>query len=327
MGISIIVVNFNGEQYLPVFFESIQRSMMEYKYPYEILIYDNDSTDNSLFILNKYEKSNKNVIIYSEKENKGFAIGNNFLVKKAKYDNLLLINNDTKIVDLSDIIEYMNEHEFLNKEVIACTILNGDNTLQQNIFTYPSIPRLVIQLFLLKKLMKRLFKKDTSAAGNFNGKYFSGCCFILSKSLYNKVAGFDEDYFFYHEEADLFMRLEKFQIEKKYFVKSNVIHYGGGGNDITAFSFGNYYLSLYILYSKHYYKNNKWVLFYIFKAAFMIRLILIHFRIPFNASPMGTIYTGQNGKHRNFDFLKLIHRQTIDSIRKYYENQQDNHHL
>ncbi|GEP94788.1 glycosyltransferase family 2 protein [Chitinophaga cymbidii] len=315
MGLSVIVVNYNGELYLESFFESLFGALSDFKSPYEILVYDNNSTDASTTMLDMYYATHDNIRLFKNADNIGFARSNNFLVKKAKFKNLLLINNDTRIIDIRSIINKLNDVKELDKEIISCQILNEDLTVQQNIFSFPNISRLLIQLFLLKNLFKKIVKQR-SKSKVLSNCYFSGCFIILSKTLFEKVGGFDEDYFFYHEEADLFLKMEKHNIQKIIFDDSKIVHYGGGGGPISEFAFRNYFISLYILYAKHYFKSNRYVLQLLFLISFYYRYLLIFMGIPFNPSPLATIYKGQLQTINSRSFLKKIHKTTLKEILK-----------
>jgi GT2 family glycosyltransferase len=327
MGISIIVVNFNGAKYLEAFFDSIHAAFRGFTGPYEILVYDNNSSDESVKILKDYAAKDPRVSLYSNNDNIGFARGNNYLVKKARFENLLLINNDTKIIDISSILQFVGRQKELKNEVISCRTLNPDLSIQQNVFTQPGIFRLLVQLFLLKSVLKKIFPTGAGSNQGSSKQYFSGCFLLMSKTSYIKVNGFDEDYFFYHEEADLFLKLENIPADKLYFDDSSIIHYGGGGGPITEFSFRNYFLSLFILYHKHYFSTKKSLLYLLFQAGFLFRFLLIRMRIPFNASPLSTIYRGQSARDTDFKFLSAIHKNTMLEIKKYHENISNNRML
>ena len=82
---------------------------------YQIIIYENDSKDNTLNILNNWKNNNKNIEIISEKNVSGLrtqrlAHGRNILLKKAlklNYDYLI-------VIDLDDVNQNLTKESILS---------------------------------------------------------------------------------------------------------------------------------------------------------------------------------------------------------------------
>ena len=89
--ISIILLNYNGEKFLEPCINSILNST--YK-SFELIIYDNNSSDNSLNLLKKYIK-NKKIKIIKSNQNHGFSKGNNLAALYAEGSHLFFLSNDT----------------------------------------------------------------------------------------------------------------------------------------------------------------------------------------------------------------------------------------
>lgn len=88
---SVIVINFNGKEFLKKSLKSLHEQSFDLD-KFEIIVVDNGSTDDSVeFIKNNYEKVS---IIVNEK-NLGFAPANNLAFQKAKGKYFILLNNDT----------------------------------------------------------------------------------------------------------------------------------------------------------------------------------------------------------------------------------------
>jgi len=87
--VSIIIVNYNGKHHL----EKCLKSLMEIDYKnYEIILVDNNSSDDSIDFVKKLYPS---LVIIQLEKNYGFAEPNNIGAKKAKGELLLFLNNDT----------------------------------------------------------------------------------------------------------------------------------------------------------------------------------------------------------------------------------------
>jgi GT2 family glycosyltransferase len=95
-------------------------------------------------------------------------------------------------------------------------------------------------LFLdsISQLLKSLFKKlgyDSESRSKEVG-YIDGGFMMINREAYNSVNGFDEDYFFYSEEADFCNRLKKAGWKVVFQPKSQVTHFRGGVSESGGFS-------------------------------------------------------------------------------------------
>ena len=93
---SIIILTHNQLEHTKLCLQSIQQYTPQ---PYELILIDNGSTDGTLDYLRKYADDHSNVRIIANKENLGFAAGNNQGLALANGNYLLLLNNDTVVTE------------------------------------------------------------------------------------------------------------------------------------------------------------------------------------------------------------------------------------
>lgn len=202
--ISIVVVNYNGENWINGFLESLLKS--NYK-NYELVFVDNNSTDNSLFVIDKY----KNLIdlnIIRNQKNLGFASGNNLGIKQSKYNFILLINSDVKFDEnfLENIISFYDVNNF---DIVAPRQSSYDGTFME-------VGEHTIDMF------------GYSCVSNSKSFYLSGCCLFFKKDFYYETAGLDNNFFMYNEEVDWFWRLNLLCKKYKY-IDNLFIHHNSAG--------------------------------------------------------------------------------------------------
>lgn len=102
--VSIVILNYNSEKYI----EDCLKSVLEQTYQdIEILVVDNNSKDNSVEIA-KGIKGNHRVIL--NKENLGYAEGNNVGIEKSRGEYVVLLNVDT-ILNKNFVQEIVNSFE------------------------------------------------------------------------------------------------------------------------------------------------------------------------------------------------------------------------
>ena len=103
--LSIIIVNYNSGEELIVCIKSIRRYLTNVSY--EIIVVDNNSTDNSRELLKEFSAEIKTIILET---NTGFSSANNYGVDKSTGEYLLLLNPDTILIDstLKEMIKFLN---------------------------------------------------------------------------------------------------------------------------------------------------------------------------------------------------------------------------
>ncbi|MCR4663387.1 MAG: glycosyltransferase family 2 protein [Endomicrobiaceae bacterium] len=190
------------------------------------IIVDNDSNDGSI---EEVEKLYPQTIVIKNKENSGFAKAANqgFNVSESEY--ILYINTDTEIK--RDSISKLYNKIVSDKDiaVIGPRLLRKNNTIQKSVYPeatlYTEIFKPIIKLYVS-------IKENFYKVGNcYTVNSLRGACFIINKQYMKQVGGFDERYFFYLEETDLFRHLKLIGKKICYFPESEVYHYGGLGSD------------------------------------------------------------------------------------------------
>lgn len=203
---SFIIINYNAYAYTSHCIESIKKFCSNY--PYEMIVIDNASSDDSI---SKLEHEFKGAIFKKNEENSGFAKACNQGIESASGEFLIFLNNDFEFAtDIFDrIIDKFRRYE--NLGLLGFQLLNPDGTLQKTDFKFPTIPRRILQLTIVPLMRKRSSSKAPTADGKDQFvDYIKGALMIVSAKLLNQVQlRFDENYFMYHEEMDLAFQLQK----------------------------------------------------------------------------------------------------------------------
>lgn len=217
--LSVIIVNYNGEFFLKSCLDSLQEKLK--LITHEIIILDNNSKDDScLFIKKNYP----NVKLIESKINLGFGKGNNEAVKYAKGEFLLLYNNDTILLeDITPAVNLIKEGKDIG--VVGIKMLNGNKEYLQSVAKFPNF----YNLFWMKKAFQI---NDEFTSGNFSREVYevdwlSGSFLLLRKGIYNKIKGFDEDYFMYVEDVDFCKKIANLGLKRCFIPALSYIHYVG----------------------------------------------------------------------------------------------------
>lgn len=194
--VSVIVINYNGKEFLKDCLESIYGQTY---HNFELIVVDNGSTDGSVqFIKEKFPDT----ILIENKENLGFAVANNQGIEISRGKYVALLNNDT-VVDrdwLKNLVTAA-ESSSENTGMWAGKILSLENP---NIID--SVGGLIISNDGIAKGRGRL-ERDIGQYDREEEVFIpSACAALYRKRMFDEVGLFDEDFFAYCEDTDLGLR-------------------------------------------------------------------------------------------------------------------------
>jgi len=204
--VSIIIINYNGESLLQKCLNSIKNN--DYK-NYEIILVDNNSTDNSI---NSVKTDFSEVKIIKLNKNYGFAEPSNIGAKNAKGELLYFLNNDTTLCknSLEELVKVIQ-----NPEISICQsmLLRPDGTVDSSgdFITTSGIS------FSSKK-------KETNIIPILSAR---GASMMIKKQVFWKLGGFDKQFFASFEDVDLGWRTWLLGYKVVLVPQSIVFHQGG----------------------------------------------------------------------------------------------------
>ncbi|HDS09381.1 MAG TPA: glycosyltransferase [Firmicutes bacterium] len=218
--ISVIIPNWNGKKYLKDCLESLLNQNAE---NYEIIVVDNNSSDGSVEFI---EQNYPDVRLFKLKRNTGFAFAVNYGIKRAKGKYIALLNNDT-ITDRN----WLNEMKIIldsNSEIysVCSQVLFIElPEMINSIGTGVSSAFIPFDLYITKK-------KDTQYSGPVLGP--TGSAGMYRRTLFEKIGGFDSDFFAYFEDVDLNLRAFHAGLKSVYCRKSFIFHKMSGSTKMLS---------------------------------------------------------------------------------------------
>lgn len=229
--ISIIIIAHNSGKILEKCLEKLSTNeKITHPDNAEWIIVDNASTDKTL---EKIISNYPNIKIIKNSQNKGFAFAANQGSLAAKNEYILYINTDVEVINTA----VLSLAALLDREPMAAVA--GPRLIQQSMSIQKSV---CPQPTLLHELFKPYYKLKADIYEVFykEHKWYSvpsirGACFMIRKKALESVGGFDDNYFFFLEETDLFYRLRKNGWKVMYYPRVEVIHYSGMGSEKVPF--------------------------------------------------------------------------------------------
>lgn len=242
MKISFVIVIYHSEKEILNCLDSFSRH--ENHLNYEIILVDNHP--DSKFNPKKLRGFEFDISYYSTPKNAGFGYGNNFGVRKSKYDILFFLNPDTIIT--TGITERTIEMFIANESknyVLGYKLVDEQLKPNNTIGVFPE--KNILSTFIIHSL----FKKDPRLLNCkilMNQIWPWGAAFSIRKDLFLNAGGFDEKIFLCNEEPDLMRRLKN---RKVIIMDIPIIHLEGHGEPNSINRHYEYFKSLFYYFEKH----------------------------------------------------------------------------
>jgi len=221
--ISIIIINYNAGDYLINCVNSILKSNY---LNYEILIVDNNSTDQSYL---KCKKMNDRIKIFENKKNLGYCEGNNIGIKLAKGEFIIILNPDT-IVEPNWINGLLKSYKDFGDGLYQPKILAFEDNLFESAGN-------MIQLFGYGFSKARGIKDIGQYDEPHEIGFASGACLFTKTEIIKKIGLFDPFIFLYLDDLDLGWRAQQLGIKSYYVPNITILHAGSYNYKWSAMKF------------------------------------------------------------------------------------------
>lgn len=279
MKLSIVIVNWNGADYLNFLLNSLFKNKP--KCSFEVII-----------INNSYEKLKLKypVKLIQNEINVGFAKANNEAIKLSKAEYILLLNPDTLVLpnSIDILVNYLDQNK--KTGIVGPMLLNKDKSIQPSVFAFPHFIHAFFEVSSLNKFFpkNKLFKKYLGYLGKYlktfanytehnkirKVDFVSGACMLIRKDIFKEFGLFDEYFFIYHEEMEL-----SYRIRKKYGVvflpSAKIIHFNDTTMKNNNLIFNERIKGLFYFYKK--YHRNLFFYYPLFYLALIINSFFFNY--------------------------------------------------
>ena len=281
--VSIIIVNYKSWKHLKNCLDAITHFKQD-NFSFEVVIVDNKSNDGKL---KEFSAEYSQFKFIENSGNNGFANGCNLGAIHSVGKNMLFLNPDTiasenAIYKMSTCI---NENE--NYGIVSCNQLNNNGTFEDVDRIFPG----GLTLFGITRAIYRLFAKETKQDDEkIFPNWVSGSVVFISRKWFQKINGWNEDYWMYFEDVDLSKKVRDLDGEVVLLKDVNIIHNHGGASRINIKTAS--ITKTEVVISKHVYIRNhftrfkrKFLLFLLVLSTFISKLIgailgVVFFFIP-----------------------------------------------
>jgi GT2 family glycosyltransferase len=250
--LDIVIVNWNAANKLFECLDSIRHSNTDTSFRLtKCIVIDNASTDGSL-------KPIKDIALPFEltinTENKGFGFACNQGSKSGNSEYILFLNPDVRLFpdSLSKSVAFMESPDNEQIGVLGIQMVDQNGAIHHNVARFPSPKSLFYQMLGLDRLWPKRFPPHFMTDWNYLESrvvdQVPGAFFLVRRSLFNDLNGFDERFFMYFEDLDFAYRARMEGWVNYYLSNVKAFHHGGGTtNQVRALRL------FYVLRSRVYY--------------------------------------------------------------------------
>ncbi|MFC1662643.1 glycosyltransferase family 2 protein [Patescibacteria group bacterium] len=262
MKISIIIVTWNSEGRIKECLQSISRS--DFADGFELIIIDNASSDNTVKLI---QEEFPNALLTINKNNIGFAAGNNQGYAQATGDYVLMLNDDVILEKntLTELSGYLDRNS--SAAGVTCRFLNSDGSIQYGYHRQlPTVMRMLASgLHHFAKITTPSAKKFLMIKDKFDQEKIieqAACtCLMLRRSVIDEIRGLlDENFPIFFNDVDLARRIINKQKNIYLVPTTDIVHLRGQSTTRLDpyWTKQEYYSSLFRYYKKFGQSGDYW---------------------------------------------------------------------
>lgn len=315
--VSILVVNYNGRDFLPEFFDSLYKQTHK---NFEVIFIDNNSQDASLAYVREHFPK---IRVIENKDNSGYAEGNNIGFQYAQGEYVLVMNNDTILKEdlIETLLQAFVEHPQAGVVQPMVRLMNDQEKLDAcgSFWTNTGFN---YHVGIYKSADLPLYNQSFSVYS------VKGMCMLIPRRVIDEVGLFDPDFWCYFEETDFCHRLLLAGYECWYYPKTHIFHHLGGSSKkkksslIQFHSFKNRLCS-YLKNLGHWEMLKILPIYFVmnvlWSAAFLLRLDIENFLVVYKALWWNMVHLPETMKKRKYIqtvIRKKTDREVFKKVRK-----------
>jgi len=219
--LSIIILSFNTKDLLRDCLNSLEKVRDEISF--EVIVADNGSVDGSLEMVKRQFPW---VVPLDNKDNLGFAKGNNAARRIAKGKYILFLNSDTVVYKgvLKESVKFILSDPKIGAMTVKLVLANGkiDKDIRRRFPTpWVSFTRLILgsgRLYWYEDVSENVIHEVDAIQGAYH---------LSPRKVLDEVDWFSEDYFLDGEDIDLCFKIRAKGYKIFYYPKVKILHLKG----------------------------------------------------------------------------------------------------
>lgn len=249
--LAVVIVNYNAGEYLERCVATLLASSGDASL--EVVVVDNASQDGSA---RAAAMAHPEIHLIENPDNRGFGAGANIGIRATSAPFILVINPDAEIWagTLGGFVKLARERP--GAGAIGPLIRNADGTLYPTGRAVPSLVTAAGHALVGPLVPKNRFSRayrmaDWDRGSEREVEWISGSCMLLRRKALDEIGLFDERFFLYAEEVDLFKRLRDAGWSVLFTPELEIVHEGGVSIGRSRKMNLQHSKSVYLYFEKH----------------------------------------------------------------------------
>ncbi len=218
--VSIIIPNKDNRDILKKCIDSVlQKSTYD---NYEIIVVENNSTEKETFEYYKEIEKDDRIRVIKWEQGFNFSAINNFAVKHANGEYIIFLNNDIEVKTPSWIEGMLGNAQRSDVGIVGCRLIYPDNTIQ-HAGVVIGIGGIAANIFTNLPAARSGYMHRASTQVDYSA--VTAACMMISKSLFERVGGFEEKLTVAFNDIDLCLRVREENYLVVYDAYVEMIHY------------------------------------------------------------------------------------------------------
>ncbi len=231
--VSVIIVTWNALDHVDACLEAIFGGGGGAGVELEVIVVDNDSTDETV---RHVRDSWPSVQVVETGRNGGMAAGNNAGMLAASGRAFLLLNSDAFLHEgaIAAMLERLDAEPDGSVAAVVPRLENVDGSEQRSVRGFPTPWRYATEFWYLRRLAPRsralnaFYGGGLDLSGPQHVDWATGACLLVPREAVDAVGLMDEAYFMYGEELDWLRRMARAGKRVAWEPAAVATHVGGG---------------------------------------------------------------------------------------------------
>ncbi|HCP08514.1 MAG TPA: hypothetical protein DIT25_01810 [Candidatus Moranbacteria bacterium] len=243
--LSIIIVNYRSGQHLKKCLASLFNNLKDIDF--EIIVVNNDENENVETHCNASLQEAGNIKIINHKKNVGFGAACNIGAKLAQGNILWFLNPDTEIASagINEVLKEFKKNKAVG--IIGSKMIDEKNKIQE----WTAGKEATILGIILNNLGYKRDKKIWESKRTVECAWVTGGAMFIRRELFEKIKGFDPNFFMYFEDIDLCKRVRMIGKKVLHLPEVEIKHIGSGSAKNKDEQKKIYYKSQEYYFEKH----------------------------------------------------------------------------
>jgi len=249
--VHVVIVNWNSGAQLRECLQSFA-AVADDDVAARVTVIDNASTDGSSEGL----EASMPLAVVRNADNRGFGAACNQGAAGSEADFLLFLNPDTRLMpgSFAEPVRYLRAHENERVGIVGIQLVDADGRVARNTARAPTAWSMVGNSVGFDRLAPRLFPPhfvtEWAHDQTRTVDQVMGAFFLVRRSLFEVLGGFDERFFVYYEDLDFSVRARAQGWQSVYLSTAQAFHRGQGTTEGATARRTFYFCRSRILYAR-----------------------------------------------------------------------------